>query len=117
MMQSTLETCLFYFDTCIVITYFDDCLVFAKHDDYIRFFISSLDIDYQLTNEGDIANYLGVMVTCQSNGTILLAQQALIKKITKAVGLDDSCNTVAIPILYRPIGKDLHGLPRRKIWH
>ena len=46
-----------------------------------------------------------------------MVQQGLIKKIIKAVGLDDSFNIVEIPSLYPPIGKDFHGLPRQKSWH
>ena len=62
-------------------------------------------MNYDLTNEGDIANYLGISVVKREDGKISLKQKILIENILDTVGLAMDSLPVDTPTTYPPIGK------------
>ena len=62
--QSRVDKCVFFKDCCIVVTYVDDCIILGKDMHMVNSVIKSLqegDEEFELTDEGNIDKYLGVM--------------------------------------------------------
>ena len=51
------DPCLFTRDNCVIITCVDDCLIFHKNDNTLKELIASLEIEFKLTNEGDLVTF------------------------------------------------------------
>ena len=66
----------------------DDCVVLSPDEKAITDFIESMKMDYTLTDEGDIAAYLGIQVVTKKD-SISLTQPALIQRIIETVPLKD----------------------------
>jgi len=63
--QSQVDLCVFYKDECIVLTYVDDCIIVGDDMVIVDSVIQSLregDEDFELTDEGSIDKYLGVLI-------------------------------------------------------
>ena len=62
--------------------YCDDSIIAAKSDKEINKVIQDLkEQQLNLTDEGDIGNFLGVKIEKQPNGTMVLSQPCLIDQI------------------------------------
>ena len=86
-----------------MVSYVDDCLVFSKRKHDTDGLIQSFKEEFHLTDEGLIANYLGVKVIKHPNGTIELTQEG---KIIEATGLTpDTPHTVFPATPGLPLGK------------
>ena len=91
--QSLSDPCLFLHPKVICLTYVDDCLFFARDPKDIDIMITNLRKDnFILQVEEDCAGYLGVLISHQNDGSILLQQTGLIDRIIKAANLEDSKN-------------------------
>jgi len=71
-----------------VISYINDCLVFYKNKSVLEELILSLKDKFKLTNEGDLATFLGININKTKHNTLELTQPHLIERIIKAVGLN-----------------------------
>jgi hypothetical protein len=60
--QSLVEPCMFVKDKLILLVYVDDCVALCPQDGPIKDFISSMQNDYVLTDEGGVSAYLGIQV-------------------------------------------------------
>jgi len=60
--QSTTDPCCYFRGDLILICYVDDCLIFCRDEAKIDAFVSELHSKFTLTDEGDVATYLGVDV-------------------------------------------------------
>jgi hypothetical protein len=60
--QSTLDPCCYMNGDLILLCYVDDCLLFCHDEKKIDKLISDLSKNFLLTDEGDVAAYLGVHV-------------------------------------------------------
>jgi hypothetical protein len=50
--------------------------------------IKSLQLDFDLTDDGELKDYLGTRFICKTNGSIELTQPKMIKRVLKIVGLN-----------------------------
>ena len=71
-----------------------------------------------MTDEGNIERYLSVEVKKKSDGSLESAQEYLIRRIIKAVGLEPSSTApkptpISDPLLH----KDQEDLPRKRDWN
>ena len=75
--------------------YVDDAILISPSKAKINFEIASLQRDYDLTDDGELKDYLGTRFARNSaNGTIELTQPRMIDRVLRIVGLDpDSTNT------------------------
>jgi hypothetical protein len=99
----------------MLLVYVDDCILAGPDSKAIDREIKSLQRDYDLTDEGDLNNYLGLSVTRDSEGAIHVTQPHLIQRIIAAVGLQDDSkmhNTPANVLLH----KDTDGPPFDAPW-
>ena len=74
-----------------MIVYVDDVGVAAPNSDLIdKFVINLKQCRFKLTKEGSFSEYLGIKFKENpDNGTIMLTQKGLIKKILSATGMED----------------------------
>jgi hypothetical protein len=112
--QSKTHPCLFVRKNMIVVTYVDDCLILCPDDEPINAFITSMQKDFTLTDEGTISAYLGIQIEHTSQG-IKMSQPGLIKRIIEGMKLKDARmhDTPADKVLH----KDTDGEPRKCDFH
>jgi hypothetical protein len=90
----------------IVIVYVDDAIICSSNKDKVTSFLSALKHNkYNFTEDGDLAAYLGVSITKQANGSLLLRQQGLTDRIIALLGLQDATATYTPAV--GPLGKCL----------
>ena len=95
--QSTTDPCCFYRGNLILICYVDDCLIFCHDEAKIDKFVNELHSKFTLTDEGDVATYLGIDVKKRQreggSATEMeysLTQPHLTKRIIEFIALSDS---------------------------
>ena len=90
---SNVDPCLFLRDDCIIVVYTDDCSFFAHNDSTINDVISSLKKNYQLKDEGEVKDFLGIRIQKEDDPKtvkfvkINMTQTGLIDQILKDVNL------------------------------
>ena len=114
---STVDECVFYKGKTILLVYVDDAILCGPSSKVIDDIITSLKKDFDVTDEGEIDDYLGVKVTRPTKDTIELKQPHLIQQILDEVGIlpQSKIKDKAAPsstILRR----DLDGAPMREKW-
>jgi hypothetical protein len=68
-----------------------------------------------LRDEGEVGNFLGIIIEKQKRNSFILTQTGLIEKVIKARGMEE-CNKVATPAETSSVGADLDGLPCSETW-
>jgi hypothetical protein len=112
---SKVGPCLFYRHDCIICLYVDDCLLFSPDPTVIPSVLSTLRKDYQIGEEGDVQDFLGVNLATTPDGHLAFQQQALIQSILQDLGLQSSHPkpTPAITVLHPDHG----GFARTENWN
>jgi hypothetical protein len=85
--QSKVYECVFYKDKTILPVYVDDAILCGPSSKDIDDIIASLKEGFDVTDEGEIDDYLGVKVTQPTKDTIELRQPHLIQQILDKVGM------------------------------
>jgi len=115
--QSAVDPCLFLRNNCILIVYTDDCIIFAKDDMTIDTLIRNLSTSYQLEDQGNVQDYLGIRITKDPiNKSITMTQPGFIESVLADLNLlSDSKpkDTPSVGILY----PDRDGIPRQETWN
>ena len=88
--QSKIDECVFYRGKTLYVLYTDDSLLAGPDKDEIEQVIRDLEKKAKLaiTVEGDLADFLGVNIERQSNGTIHMTQPHLIDQILEDLRLN-----------------------------
>ena len=116
--QSKIDECVFYRGRTMYVLYTDDSLLAGPDNDEIEQIIRDLKRAHlNITDEGDIQDFLGVNIEMKTNGEIHLTQPHLIEQILKELKFPENGNITAkeIPaksseILKRDLeGKDFDG--------
>eukprot|EP00978_Attheya_sp_CCMP212_P034334 scaffold143320_cov71-Attheya_sp.AAC.1 len=122
--QSTMDECVFYRGKLILMIYVDDCIHMSPDNQDIDDVIAILQESvggtrpFNITDEGDISDYLGVKVEKLADGTMTLTQPHLIDQIISDLGLKDNTKTKDLPALSsRVLNKDVDGLPFKETWN
>lgn len=95
--QSSVDKCLFIRHDCIIIVYVDDCLLFSPTDSVLDDMISFLNKHFKITSSTPIETYLGLEVSCNADGSIVLQQPGLTDKVIRLCGLEDESNEHLTP--------------------
>jgi hypothetical protein len=121
--QSGIDECVFYRGKLILMVYVDDCILMSPDnqdiDDVIELLKKSIGgaRPFDVTDEGDISDYLGVKVTHLDDGTMTLTQPHLIDQIISDLGLKANTKTKDLPALSsRILNKDIDGQPFKEDW-
>jgi hypothetical protein len=85
--QSTVDECVFYYGTCVLLVYVDDTIVLGPLEDEVQRVVAMLRQQFNIGEEGDICEYLGIKVTKRKDNTITLTQPHLIESILKDLQL------------------------------
>jgi hypothetical protein len=100
---------------CVCVVYVDDTIFAGPDAEVIAAEIKSLGVPddehqhtFQLRDEGEVGDFMGIRIAKQKDGTFLLTQTGLISKVIEAAGMN-TCNKVSTPALPLPVGADLHG--------
>ena len=101
----------------IIFLYVDDCGVAAPNQKDINDFMEQLNKDgFELTQDGDFGQYLGIKFNVNSwDNTITMTQPGLIQKVIEAMGMSD-CNANHTPAAQVCLGSDVDGPPMKEKW-
>ena len=112
--QDSVDPCLFISDKVIAVVYVDDTLLFySPKREYIDEVLDKLkkQENAELDVEDSVAGFLGVHIERdETQGTIKLTQQGLIKRILTALQVGDLDRSFT-PALSKPIVEDKNGDP------
>jgi hypothetical protein len=128
-MQSDTDMCVYYRKSVVLMVYVDDGIFIGpKQQDIDEAYelLSKEFIDkhgvkhraYVMTDEGDLADYLGVKIDRLPNGLIKLSQPHIIQQIIDDMGMNESTKpqpTPAAPSV--KLNRDLNGKPFDEEWH
>jgi hypothetical protein len=120
--QSKHDACLFLKAGLICVIYVDDTIFAGPNADQIAREIKGLGVSkyeaqhkFQLRDEGEVGDFLGIQIVKEGNGTFQLTQTGLIDKVLKSAGLED-CNRCVTPAYTTPVGSDPDGPAFQEDW-
>jgi hypothetical protein len=120
--QSTIYPCVFMKDGRICVVYVDDTIFAGPDADKLSAEIKSIGVSsdktqhsFQLRDEGEVGDFLGIRIAKRADGSFLLTQTGLIDKTLKAAGME-SAHKVCTPASTTPMGADRDGDPFDGLW-
>ncbi len=117
-LQSEIDECVFYFKQCIMLVYVDDTLICGPTTEQVDEVIALLASLFDIEDQGDISDYLGVRVNHSADGTITLTQPHLIDQLIKDLNFQPNTKPVNTPSLSSKILQpDLDGPPLDETFH
>ena len=118
--QIQVEKCVFYRYGCLILTYVDDLIIIGKSTAIVDYVIDSLhdgDEDFELTYEGIIDKYIGVLIEDINNSSFEMSQPFLAKHIIASLSLDENKTRGRNTPVGKPLlNRDLYGCPRNHKW-
>ena len=119
---SKVDPCVFIGKDSIILCYVDDCIVISRRAGSIDKFIKSLKDgpeQFEFTEEGSLASYLGVKFIDFDNGEQFeMTQPFLIDRIINAMGVDNRMtNARPTPAVKPLLHRDTDGEARRATWN
>ena len=101
----------------IIFLYVDDCRVAAPNQKDINDFVEWLNkAGFELTQDGDFGEYLGIKFNVNSqDNTITMTQPGLIQKVIEAAGMSE-WNPNHTPVAQVCLGSDEDGPPMKEKW-
>ena len=90
--QSSLDNCLFTKKGLIFILYVDDACIISPSKHAITKEISSLKRDFDLTNDGELHNYLGTRFDRSPNDSVTLTQPRMVDRVLEIITLLSGSN-------------------------
>ena len=116
--QSAHDPCLFLKKDIICILYVDDSIFLSPKDSIIDEHIAALkDLDFDLTDEGDIEAFLGVKVQRDKQGHIKMSQPGLTDTILETLGLEKTSKCHDTPAVNPPLHAHENGAEREEKWN
>jgi histone deacetylase 1/2 len=92
--QSNVDECVYYRNSTILLCYVDDTILIDPDDTEINKVIQQLkDLQFNVTDEGQIEDYLGVRIQRLDNGQIQMSQPHLIQQILEDLNLEQSAHS------------------------
>lgn len=82
--------CVYIKQSFILILYVDDACIISPSFSKIKLEIKSLQQDYDLTDDGELHDYIGTRFDRHSDGSVMLTQPLMIKRLLSIIGLDSS---------------------------
>ena len=119
--RSEVDECLFTKNGIILVVYVDDAILVSPYKSLIRREISSLQEEFDLTDDGALKDYLGTRFAKQADGSIHLSQPKMIERVLEIVGLDSETERIKkhdTPASNtKVLDKDPDGKPRQQKWN
>jgi hypothetical protein len=118
---SDIYGCLFTKDGIMLVVYVDDAILISPSKALISKEIASIQEDYDLTDDGELQDYLGTRFDRKPDGSLELTQPKMIDRVLRIVGLDpDSTRTKLhdTPAASdRLLDNDPNGKPGEQSWN
>ena len=119
--QSKVDPCLFIKGTVFLVLYVDDAALFSPNSTAINHEIMSLKQSFDLTDEGDLQDYLGTRLTKHLDGRIELQQKKTIDNCLELLGMGPTSKNVKTHDTLAESLKILHadenGANRKHAWN
>jgi hypothetical protein len=116
--QSWFDECVFYKDGCVVLIYVDDTIICGPTKALVDAVVEALATGFDVSDEGDISDYLGVKVERHPQGKIKLSQPHLIQQIIDDLWLQSNSKEFLTPAsISAPLSADTDGEPFDEHWH
>ena len=119
--KSEIDSCLFTKDGILLVIYIDDAILISPDKKIIDIEIKSLQEGYNLTDDGELKDYLGNSFTKLSEGSIELSQLRMVERVLQMVGLDDVSDRTKMhdtpAISTTLLDNDPNGAPRVCDWN
>ena len=119
--QSKVDPCLLIKGTVLLFLYVDDAALFSPNSTAINREIMPLKQSFDLTDEGDLQDYLGTRLTKHPDGRIELQQKKTIKNCLELLGMGPTSKNVKTHDTPAESSKSLHadenGANRKHAWN
>ena len=119
--QSKIDPCLFVKGTVLLVLYIDDAALFSPNSVAINREIMSLKQSFDLTDEGDLQDYLETQLTQHPDGRIELQQKKTIDNCLEMLGMGPTSKNVKTHDTPAGSSKILHadedGANRKHVWN
>ena len=116
--QSIVDPCCFHQAHLVLLVFLDDCLLFSWHVATVDKLLISLRLEFVLTDEGNVSDYLGIRMIKHSDGRIELTQPALIQQIIDLLGIRSGSKVHFSPVIHKGLlHKDVDGPVRKQTWN
>jgi len=115
--QSKIDPCLYYRNGLIMIIYRDDCIMVSDNSSTLENAIMEMSKKFEITDEGEIDEYLGVKVQHNDDGSFELSQPLLIEQILTALEFNNHTKPKRTPALSSKIlQRDEEGPDHETVW-
>ena len=103
----------------MIILYVDDCIILSRTKEEADKFFTELDKrGYKMTDEGNMKEYLGVIITHGKYKSFKMSQPFLIDTIIASIpGMTDARSTCTPAVAGEVLNKDIGGEPRKEHWN
>ena len=116
--QSKVDECVFYKSKSIILIYVDDVILVGPDDQEIDDIVKIMAGTFKITDEGTLADYLGVKIRRDEQGNMTLTQEHMIESILNDLGIDEKSGkpktTPAMPS--KLLTRDLDGEDFKRQW-
>ena len=120
-MPSKLDPCLFIKGSVLLVLYTDDAVFFSPSAQAVDAGIASLKKAFDLTDEGELQDYLGTHFIRHTDGRMELQQQKSIDNCLNLLGMGKDKENVKLHDTPAESSKILHadsnGMDRKQIWN
>ena len=118
--QIQVDKCVFYRYGYIILTYVDYCIIIGKSVAIMDSVIDSLrdrDEDFELTDEGSIDKYSGVLIKDINDSSFEMSHPFLVRRIIASLSLDENkTRGLNTPVGKPLLNRDLDVCPRKHKW-
>lgn len=121
---SNIDPCLFMKNNMICVVYVDDTILCGPDNDALEAEIRGLGVNnleqrhsFQLRDEGEVGDFLGIRIHKQGKGKFNLTQTGLIEKVISATAGMQDCNPISTPTSKEALGSDRDGEAFTEKWN
>ena len=116
--QSAIDECVYYRGNLIYLCYVDDSIATAPTKEEVNEFLDELKQKFDMTDEGDLNDFIGVNITRHEDGKIELSQPHLIEQILRDLNFQHDTKKVNTPGKPDHVLRKNEGAPPHKAdWH
>jgi hypothetical protein len=115
--QSEIDHCVYYRGTTVFLLYVDDGVLASHQEGDIAQVLELLDDSFDMTDEGDLSDYLGVHIEELPDGKLSLTQPRLIDQVIEMLNFQAKTKSRPTPASPTKIlRKDEGGAPHQADW-
>ena len=107
--QSVVDDCVFYKGNCVMLIYVDDTILMGPDQKEIDTIVESMASAFKISDEGTLADYLGVKIRTQEDGTMVMTQAHIIDSIIADLGIEGKKPRNTPALSTKILTRDEHG--------